>query len=193
MKRFLLIAFAVLFTVHLAMPTLPLLITDENVTPVTEEVKPNYDDDREYSNFVGRLYIDDVGIDVALYKSNKQYVVDRDDSAAYFDLNRWPRHMLIADHNTEAFATLGIVEVGMLAYIVRPDGEIWYYECTETFDGHNTGKYITDWNGKNVVTKADLLMYTCFDGWKNVKVTLWKKIDAERALEIEDEMSSDMD
>lgn len=140
----------------------------------SEAEQPDYTDDADYSNFVGRLYIPDVGIDVALYRSNKQYVVDRDDGAAYFDLNRWKKHMLIADHWTEAFATLKDVMVGMEAYIQRHDGTVDYYVCTEVFDGHNTGKYITDWNYNNVVPRAELLMYTCFDGWKNVKVTIWE-------------------
>lgn len=135
---------------------------------------PDYTDDTAYPRFVGRLYIPDVGIDVALYRSNKQGVVDRKDSAAYFDLNRWKGHMLIADHWTEAFATLKDVTVGMEAYIQFYDGEAHYYECIDVFDGHNTGKYITDWSYKNVVPRAELLMYTCFDGWRNVKVTLWE-------------------
>ena len=177
MKKYLVAALAILCAVYMGMPSLPLLMTDEAITPWTLETKPNYDDDTNYSGFAGRLYIDDVGIDVALYRSNKQYVVDRDDSAAYFDLGRWPNHMLIADHNTEAFAPLCEVQVGTIAKIVKPDGTVAYFECYEVFDGHNTGKYITDWDGHNVVPNAELLMYTCFDGWKNVKVALWNEIN----------------
>lgn len=144
---------------------------------------PDYTDDTAHSNFAGRLYIPEVNIDVALYRSNKQYVVDREDSAAYFDLNRWKDHMLVADHWNQGFATLKDVTVGMEAYIVYKDGTTVYYRCVEVFDGHNTGKYITDWNYKIVMSRADLLMYTCFDGWRNVKVTLWDtyvpSIDAE--------------
>lgn len=176
MKRYLVAALAVLCAVYMGMPSLPLLMTDEAITPWTLETKPNYDDDTNYSGFAGRLYVEDLNIDVALYRSNKQYVVDRDDSAAYFDLSYARGHMLIADHNTEAFAPLNAVTIGMIAKIVKDDGAIIYYECVDIFKGHNTGKGISDWNGKSVVKDSDLLMYTCFDGWRNVIVALWNEI-----------------
>lgn len=141
--------------------------------PATDSRKPNYDDDRDYENFAGRLYVDDVDIDVALYNSNKQEVVDRKDSAAYFDLSAARGNMLIADHNTHTFGSLGSTKTGTMAHIVKEDGTIVYYKCVDVFKGHNTGKGITDWNGNSVVGKADLLMYTCFDGWQNIWVTLW--------------------
>jgi hypothetical protein len=179
MKRLLIATLAIVLIltgIYIATPTLPLLKTKERAVPFTEEYKPNYDDDKNYSNFVGRLYVEELNIDVALYRSNKQYVVDRDDSAAYFDLSYARRHMLIADHNTEAFAPLNTAVVGMIAKIVKDDGTTIYYECVDVFKGHNTGKGISDWNGKSVVKKADLLMYTCFDGWRNVIVALWNEI-----------------
>lgn len=155
MKRFLLIVLIVLFMVSTTMAS-----------------TPNYDDDRDYENFVGRLYIDDVGIDVALYKSWEQEVVDRNDSAAYMG---WPKNKLIGDHNTQAFAPLGKTKVGTIARIVREDGAVVYYECVDIFKGHNTGGTITDWNGNNVTRQEDLLMYTCFNGSKNIWVTLWRE------------------
>lgn len=179
MKRLLITTLAIVLIltgIYIATPTLPLLKTKERAVPFTEEYKPNYDDDKNYSNFIGRLYIEDLNIDVALYHSNKQYVVDRDDSAAYFDLSYARGHMLIADHNTEAFAPLDIATVGMIAKIVKDDGTTVYYKCVDVFKGHNTGKGISDWNGKSVVKDSDLLMYTCFDGWRNVIVVLWNEI-----------------
>lgn len=155
MARFLIIGLVVLCAVHTAAAG-----------------APNYDDDREYENFAGRLYIDEIGVDVALYKSWEQGVVDRDDSAAYFG---WPKHKLIADHNTEAFALLGSTKVGTMAYIAKEDGAFVYYECVDIFKGHNTGGKITDWDGNDVTKKEDLLMYTCFSGSKNIWVTLWRE------------------
>lgn len=145
--------------------------------PATDNTKPNYEDDRDYEDFSGRLYIDDVDIDVALYHSNKQDVVDRKDAAAYFDLSTARGKMLIADHNTHAFGTLNAVKKGTMARIVRENGSSSDYICLDVFRGHNTGKGITDWNGNSVVGKADLLMYTCFDGWQNVIVTLWNEVE----------------
>lgn len=131
---------------------------------------PNYNDDKDYENFIGRLYIDDVKIDVALYESWEQKVVDRDDSAAYMG---WPKHRLIGDHNNQAFKNLGKTKVGAIACIEKEDGTLAYYKCKEVFKGHNNGGTITDNNGNDVTKKADILMYTCYNGWKNIWVTLW--------------------
>lgn len=135
---------------------------------------PDYSDDRDYDNFVGRLYIDNINVDVALYKSWEQAVVNRDDSAAYFGN---PAHRIIADHNTEAFAPLGTVKVGTITRIVKEDWTIVYYECVDIFKGHNTGTRITDWDGNKVTAKADILMYTCFNGPRNIWVTLWTQVE----------------
>ena len=135
---------------------------------------PDYSDDTAYSNFAGRLYIPEVGIDVALYRSNKQNVVDRDDSAAYFEY-RHEGHNVIADHWTQGFATLKDVISGMEAIIIHPDGTMTHYTCAAVFDGHNTGKGITDLNGRFVHGDAPLLMYTCIAGWQDVRVCLWEE------------------
>lgn len=156
------------------------------LTPACAETLPDYSDDTVYSNYAGRLYIREVGIDVALYRSNKQYVVDRDDSAAYFDLSRWRGHMSVADHWTQGFATLKDVTEEMEAYIVQPDGTTTYYTCTAVFDGHNTGHGITDWDGRFVHGDAPLLMYTCIDGWRNVRVCLWEVVVVTWEEEIAD-------
>ncbi len=150
---------------------LVMLLTMQMIPAMAE----NYDDDRNYSNFVGRLYINDVDIDVALYRSNEQYVVDRKDSAAYFEISSSHGSMLVADHCTQGFATLQYVEVGMTAKIVKADGSIVYYTCVDIFKGHNTGHGIVDWYGNNVADKSDLLMYTCFAGSYNVWVVLWNE------------------
>lgn len=189
MKRLLL--FTLIFTLF---PTtaLALALAEDSLPhvwsstlPVTDSKKPNYDDDRDYDDFSGRLYIDDVDIDVALYNSNDQEVVDRKDSAAYFDLSYARGDMLIADHNTHAFGSLGSVKKGAMARIVKENGEVVHYRCVDVFKGHNTGKGITDLNGNSVVGKADLLMYTCFDGWKNIWVVLWNEVRIVNGIDVE--------
>ena len=131
MKRLLLLALmsALLTGCALSEDRLPLVMSAD--IPATDRSKPNYDDDRDYANFVGRLYVDDMDIDVALYRSNSQEVVDRKDSAAYFDLSSARGNMIIADHNTHAFGSLGIVKKGTVARLVREDGCVEYYECID--------------------------------------------------------------
>lgn len=187
MKRFLLLTlvFTLFPTTALALSEDSLPMVWDSVLPVTDSRKPNYDDDRDYDDFVGRLYVDDVDIDVALYKSNKQDVVDRKDSAAYFDLSYARGDMIIADHNTHAFGSLGSVKKGAIARIVKENGEVVYYRCVDIFKGHNTGKGITDLSGNSVVGKSDLMMYTCFDGWQNIWVALWKEMRIVDGVDIE--------
>lgn len=141
-----------------------------------------YADDQDYPGFVGRLYIDDVGIDVALYNSNAQAVVDRFDSAAYFDLPTWRGHYIIGDHNNQSFRALHDVQVGMVCCIRPPDGEPIYYECVRVFNGINTGKYIAEENGRICMADADLLMYTCRMGWRYVRVCLWDRCEPPEDL-----------
>lgn len=140
-------------------------------------VRADPTDDTRYPGFAGRLSIPDVGIDVALYRSNAQSVVDRRDSAAYFTLPSWPGHEIIADHRTQDFGALHRVTKGMEACIRRRDGSVLRFVCVDAFDGHNTGKYISDESGKIVMHRADLLMYTCRGYWRNVRVVLWKEVD----------------
>lgn len=172
----------VLAILAVLIPTIAIL-SQSNLAPVTtstEEVikpeKPDYTDDASYPYFYGRLYIESVGIDVALYRDHyyKQRAVDRKDSACYFRMSNggW----IIADHNTQAFKTLLDVEVGMEALIVTKDGEIEPYVCVEVLDGVNTGHGITNKAGRVQHGRYDLLMYTCMNGWKNVRVVHWEKI-----------------
>lgn len=139
-------------------------------------------DDADFPNFAGRLRIPAVGIDVALYRSNAQHVVDRLDSAAYFELRPWLGHMVIGDHNNQAFRALHGVEVGMTCYIQTPDGATLHYECMRVFNGINTGKYIAEENGRICMADADLLMYTCRAGWKYVRVCLWDRCEPPEDL-----------
>lgn len=176
--------FALFQTTSIALAEDNLPMVWSSILPITNDTKPNYDDDRDYNDFSGRLYIDDVEIDVALYNNNEQYIVDRKDSAAYFDLSYARGNMLIADHNTQAFGSLGTVQVGMIARIEKENGTIAYYKCVDIFKGHNTGHGITDWNGNSVVGKADLLMYTCFDSWQNVWVVLWDETKIGNEIDV---------
>ena len=192
MGRLLLFAIMFIFLQTIAISEDYLPHVWSSVVPVTDSTKPNYDDDMDYDNFAGRLYVDDVDIDVALYLSNKQEVVDRKDSAAYFYMSSASGHMLIADHNTHAFGSLGNVQRGAIARIVKENGEVVYYKCIDIFKGHNTGKGITDWNGNNVVGQADLLMYTCFDGWENIWVALWNEVRIVNGIDIEQAMDNFM-
>lgn len=138
-----------------------------------------YADDYDYSNFYGRLYIPDVGIDVALYSGISQSNTDREDSASIFAYIIYIGE-IISDHNNQEFSKLPDVVVGTSGYIVLRNGEIINIKCVEITHGYNTGTRIVDKNRCVVMGKSDYLMYTCCnccDGWQNIFISQWDKYE----------------
>lgn len=149
------------------------------VTTTTDgaETAPDYSDDTNHRGFYGRLYVPSADIDVALYLSNKQSVVDRQDSAAMFRLSYRPKVWIIADHNTQSFASMTDIEVGDEATIVKHEGGEILLECTEVFDGHNTGHGLTDNHGVNIVGPYPYVTYTCIGYWRNIRICQWSVVN----------------
>ena len=139
-----------------------------------EEQAKLYGNDRVFAKFYGRLYVPDAKIDVALYSGNSQGICDRPDSANIYSLGLI-EEKTIADHNNQEFSKLFSVEVGMQGYIHLENGDIINIECTDVFNGHNTGSDLTDEEGNSVMGAADYLMYTCRNGWQNIRICLWEK------------------
>lgn len=139
-----------------------------------EEQIKLYGNDNIFVNFYGRLYVPDAMIDVALYKGYAQAICDRQDSANIFSFGL-DEGKTIADHNNQEFSKLFSVKIGTQGYIELENGDIINIVCTNVFNGHNNGVYITDEEGNNVMDVADYMMYTCRNGWQNVRICLWEK------------------
>lgn len=136
-----------------------------------------YKNDQSFAKFVGRLYVPDAQIDVALYRGYEQYICDREDSANLFTWGLYGctyEGEFIADHSTQEFRKLFSVKVGMTGYIKLENGDIINIVCTEIINGRNTGKQLTDEQG-NDEFDADYAMYTCRNGWQNIRICLWKQ------------------
>ncbi|MBR5604290.1 MAG: hypothetical protein IKW51_08835 [Bacteroidales bacterium] len=144
----------------------------EPVETQSIQINSLYDDDYNYSNFYGRLYIPSVGIDVALYYELSQSVTDRNDSAAIFTYDSYYGE-IIADHSNQDFSKLLNVSVGTIGYIKLCNGDIINIKCVEVINGHNTGTELTDENYDIVMGKYDYLMYTCRNGWTNIRICQW--------------------
>lgn len=144
-------------------------VTTEPTEPTTTQT--SYQDDHHYSNYSGRLYIPDAGIDVALYYGIEQEICDREDSANLFTMHVYDGYY-IADHSNQEFSKLFNVRPGMRGYIQLTDGGRIDLVCTNVIDGHNTGKVIEDENGVTNLD-ADYVMYTCKDNWHNIILCLW--------------------
>lgn len=139
-----------------------------------EEQAKLYGNDKSFAKFYGRLYVPDAKIDVALYSGNSQGICDRPDSANIYSLGLIEEKTIV-DHNNQEFSKLFSVEVGMKGYIQLENGDIINIECTDVFNSHNTGPDITDEEGNSVMGAADYLMYTCRNGWQNIRICLWEK------------------
>jgi hypothetical protein len=128
--------------------------------------------------FYGRLYVPDVGIDVALYSSIQQEVSDREDSANIYSWQGY-RGRIIADHASQEFSKLFDVQVGTKGYINTETGETIRFKCVDMFDGYRN-KGIRDESGNLVYDMADYVMYTCRDSkGEEVRVFLWDKYEEE--------------
>lgn len=139
-----------------------------------ESQKKLYADDDKHSNFYGRLYIPDALIDVALYNGIDQSITDRKDSANIFIYGEY-LGWIIADHNFQEFHKLFSVKVGTDGYIVLENGDVVNLCCIKIINGRNTEYDLLDEDGISVIGKTDYLMYTCMNGWQNVRICLWEK------------------
>lgn len=141
----------------------------KNISPSSS----GYPSTNNNGEYVGRLYIPEAGISVALYNGWAQSITDRYDSANYFSLLPITDNIIIADHNNQAFSKLHKVKVNTTGYIEFKNGAVENIVCVEVFSGYNKKSDITDKNGNSVSKKEDYLTYTCQNGWQNILICLW--------------------
>lgn len=162
----------------------PFHVFSQNTTKLYPD---NSDEISKKNGMIGRLYIPDVSINVALFDTSslsakdRQHVVDLPDSAAIFYLGP---QCVIGDHDLQGFQNIrDAIENKTVAYIQK-ESYTDIYICTEIRDGHNTGTTIIDKNGLSVEERndADIIMYTCNGCWQNITYTVWEKVSAEEAL-----------
>lgn len=128
----------------------------------------------------GRLYIPDLGIDVALNTctafdpGESQPVVNAEDSAAYMPD---ARAVLIGDHYYQSnFANIsGAVPGQTVMYIVTPSGTATH-TCVANYQGHNYGNLVSN-DGVDVedAYPGYYVTYTCLDNsGQNVQIVVWQ-------------------
>ena len=115
---------------------------------------------------IGRLTIPSLGINVALYASNSQSVVDAADSAACFGFGS---ATVIGDHQDQGFSAIRSSYVGMLAY--SDDGTSKrQLTCTGVTTGTNTGTDLINSSGVSASTYGGYVLYTCNSSWQDVTI-----------------------
>lgn len=130
---------------------------------------------------LGRLYIPEVNLSVAVYYANvwgdenynAQTIVDRKDSAAFYELGR---QYIIADHNYQGFKKLESVKIGTTAYIKLQNGSMVNIRVKDKFIGKNLSYDLVDSEGTSIQDMdKSLIMYTCYNNNKNILVTRWER------------------
>lgn len=144
---------------------------------ILETIKQN----KEPLGTGGRIFLPSTGFSVAIYSTdltdgnNAQRIVDRPDSAAYFQIHNQP---IIADHNHQGFFRIIDIKVGEKAYIKNSDGQIQVYRMINKFEGINLEYDLTDLNEKSVLDgSGDLILYTCYKAYEyanHVMITIWE-------------------
>ena len=122
---------------------------------------------------IGRLYIPDISLNTALFNTNSQEIVDAKDSAACFKSGDT---FLVADHWYYGFDKIKDCKKGSIAYIDTGE-KVYEYVCTEVILGHNTGKILTDSKDNSLMYNVNtdgLTIYTCVNGWQNIRIALFK-------------------
>lgn len=130
------------------------------------------------SNCYGRLVIESVGIDVALYNDNSQATCDAVDSACFYS-HKGVKGMTIVDHNYQAFRPLTNVTVGTTAVIYESNGGKIYLECVDVTNGQNTKYSLIYPDGSSATGRSDYLTYTCLDNKGNIRICQWNIVGTE--------------
>ena len=136
----------------------------------------------ERSGMIGRLYINDVGLDVALFGcpvyQSSQSIVDKKDSAAYLYAVDYYGYDLIADHNIDGFEKMKSSVVGKTVAVIDYGTYTQKYICTANFVGRNTGSALVDGNGNDIsgTNNGGITMYTCNVISGSVTITFWQPI-----------------
>ena len=122
----------------------------------------------------GRWSVPEVGIDVAVFCSNEQSVVDAIDSAAFF---QYGTNYLLGDHWNQGFEAIKNCQPGMTASFDTLEGNNKYL-CVDVITGHNTGKSVTDDSGvdlRDYPLQNAIICYTCNDSWENITIVIFQQ------------------
>jgi len=120
----------------------------------------------------GRWLIPDVGVNVAVYPSNSQSIVDAKDSAGMFQALK---QTLIADHNYQGFSAIRNCKPGTIAYLDNGK-ERCKFICTGITTGQNLKSDLVTKDNVSVskLNVGGFTCYTCNENKKNVTIVFFQ-------------------
>lgn len=136
----------------------------------------------------GRLYIPDVGVNVAVYdgpledEAASQAICDAEDSAV---LLGWEPIPLIGDHNNQGFEAIKACVAGEThAYLETTDGYMLDFLCTGVFPGTNKlNAYFENEEAILATGDCDLVLYTCNETSEDITLVTWEEQGTDRSAE----------
>lgn len=131
---------------------------------------------------VCRLYMPDLGINVALFNTDKlslaeqQAYVDAPDSGSWLPLKNM---VVIGDHASDGFQSIKDAVPGETMCYLQTGTNVLTFVCAKTGRGQNIVKDLLDENGNSLIkiTGYSLLTYTCSDTTgKNIYYAFWTPV-----------------
>lgn len=128
---------------------------------------------------VGRFYVPDVGINVALFDVTGMPLAERSPYVDGEDNGLWQESknlVVIGDHNGEGFETIAdIIPEDTICY-VQTGEEVLSFRCVEKGIGSNVTTALLDENGQSLTARKGyaVLTYCCADPTgKSIYYALW--------------------
>lgn len=121
--------------------------------------------------------IPNVDVAVDCYRSHKQSVADRENSANYM---RWGDCHIVADHNYQGFEKIKACKVGDVAHL-EIKGKVTSYECVGITTGINTGVELYEDSGRDLRSHTNtggITCYTCNEDCEHITIVHFQKISS---------------
>ncbi len=127
----------------------------------------------------GNLFMDSVGIEVPLYKTqgdeHGQAITDRTYSAAWLTSFNMP---VIADHKNQGFERIKSCIPGKTKALILTRNSVTEYRCRDVVQGSNVEDDILDDHGVSIdESGADLCLYTCNEDWRHVTIVYFSRVN----------------
>ena len=134
----------------------------------------------DYYKKIGRMtFSSEVKYSADLYDTNAQRLVDQENAAAWIPLEDYT---CIADHNYQGTSNVKNAVVNKTKmYIAKTDGKKDVYVCARNTTGYNKTYYLANESGKDIKDEmkekgATVVIYTCMENSRHVRITMWKKV-----------------
>ncbi len=128
---------------------------------------------------VGRFYVPDVGINIALFDVTGMPLAERSPYVDGEDNGLWQESknlVVIGDHNGEGFETIADITPGETLCYVQSGKNVMSFRCVEKGIGSNVTTALLDENGQSLTARKGyaVLTYCCADPTgKSIYYALW--------------------